>query len=99
MKLVHLADLHIGIRVNEFSMLEDQRYILGQILDVCAEINPDGIVIAGDVYDKSIPAAEAVELLDEFLATLAGRTIPCWVVSGNNDLAERIAFGSRIMAG
>lgn len=74
-------------------------YILGQILDICAEINPDGIVIPGDVYDKAIPAAEAVELLDAFLATLAGRTIPCWVVSGNHDLAERIAFGSRIMAG
>lgn len=58
MKLVHLADLHIGKRVNEFSLLEDQRYILGQILDICAVINPDGIVIAGDVYDKTIPVAE-----------------------------------------
>lgn len=98
MKLVHLADLHIGKRVNEFSLLEDQRYILGQILDICAVINPDGIVIAGDVYDKTIPVAEAVELLDEFLTDLVRRGIPCWVVSGNHDSAERIAFGSRIMA-
>ncbi|MEQ8200102.1 MAG: exonuclease SbcCD subunit D [Syntrophomonadaceae bacterium] len=99
MKLIHLADLHIGRRVNEFSLLEDQKHILGQILNICAEINPDGMVIAGDVYDKTIPAAEAVELLDEFLTELAGRHIPCWVVSGNHDSAERIAFGSRIMAG
>ena len=99
MKLIHLADLHLGRRVNEFSLLEDQRYILEQILDVCTETSPDGIVIAGDVYDKTIPAAEAVELLDEFLTTLAQRGIPCWVVSGNHDSSERIAFGSRIMAG
>lgn len=54
MKLIHLADLHIGRRVNEFSLLEDQKYILEQILDVCTESNPDGIVIAGDVYDKTV---------------------------------------------
>ena len=99
MKLIHLADLHLGRRVNEFSLLEDQKYILEQILDVCTETSPDGIVIAGDVYDKTIPAAEAVELLDEFLTTLAQRGTPCWVVSGNHDSAERIAFGSRIMGG
>lgn len=99
MRLIHLADLHIGRRVSEFSLLEDQRYILEQILEICADTQPDGILIAGDVYDKTIPSAEAVELLDEFLTSLAERQIPCWVVSGNHDSAERIAFGARIMAG
>lgn len=99
MKFVHIADLHIGKRIYEYSLLEDQRYILSQILSVCDEIKPDGILIAGDVYDKSIPPAEAVELLDEFLTSMAERTIPCWVISGNHDSAERLAFGSRIMAG
>lgn len=98
MRFIHLADLHIGRRVNEFSLLDDQKHILQQILEICVEIQPDGLVIAGDVYDKTIPAAEAVELLDEFLTEVAGLCIPCWVVSGNHDSAERIAFGSRIMA-
>ncbi len=98
MRLLHLADLHIGRRVNESSLLDDQKHILQQILDICSEKQPDGLVIAGDVYDKTIPAAEAVELLDEFLTEVAGRRVQCWVVSGNHDSAERIAFGSRIMA-
>ncbi len=97
-KLIHIADLHIGKRIYEYSLLEDQRCILEQILDICEELKPDGILIAGDVYDKSIPTAEAVELLDEFLTSIAGRGIPCWVISGNHDSAERLAFGSRIMA-
>ncbi len=99
MKLIHIADLHIGKRINEFSLLEDQQYILGQIVNICDDIKPDGILIAGDVYDKSIPTAEAVELLDEFLTSISERGIPCWVISGNHDSAERIAFGARIMAG
>ena len=70
MKLLHISDLHIGKRVNEFSMLEDQAHILAQILDIAAEEQPDAVLIAGDVYDKTVPPAEAVELLDDFLFRL-----------------------------
>ena len=72
MKLIHLSDLHIGKRVNEFSMAEDQKYILNQILEIIDREQPDCVVIAGDVYDKSIPSAEAVQILDDFLTRLAG---------------------------
>ena len=99
MKLMHLSDLHIGKRVNEFSLLEDQKYILHQMLQIADEIKPHGILIAGDVYDKSMPAAETVELFDEFLTLIAERSIPCFVISGNHDSPERIAFGARIMSG
>jgi len=67
MKLFHLSDLHIGKRVNEFSMLEDQKYILGQILKAAKEYQPEGIILAGDIYDKPVPAAEAVQVFDDFL--------------------------------
>ena len=99
MKLMHFADLHIGKRVNEFSMLEDQKYILIKILNTIDGYKPDGILIAGDIYDKSIPSAEAVELFDEFITGIAERSIPCFVISGNHDSPERIAYGSRIMKG
>ena len=98
MKLIHLSDLHIGKRVNEYSMLEDQQYILGQILDVIDAEKPDGVLIAGDVYDKAVPSAEAVELFDDFLYRLAQRDLKVFVISGNHDSPERIAFGSRIMS-
>ena len=98
MKLIHLSDLHLGKRVNEFSMLEDQRYILGEILKVVDREQPQGVIIAGDVYDKSVPPTEAVALLDDFLAALAGRAVPVFLISGNHDSPERIAFGGRLMA-
>lgn len=97
MKILHLSDLHIGKRVNEFSMLEDQRYILLKILEIIDEKNVDAVIIAGDVYDKTVPSAEAVELFDSFLTKLASRELAVFVISGNHDSAERIAFGSRIM--
>ncbi len=97
MKLLHLADLHIGKRVNEFSMLEDQIYILHQILDIARERRPDGVLIAGDVYDKTIPSAEAVTVLDGFLTSLADLHIPVFVVPGNHDSAERLGFGSHLL--
>ena len=97
MKLIHLSDLHLGKRVNEFSMLEDQKYILREILGIIEAEQPDGVIIAGDVYDKAIPPAEAVALLDEFLVRLAGMKQEVFVISGNHDSAERIAFGSRLM--
>ena len=97
MKLIHLSDLHLGKRVNEYSMLEDQEYILKKIINVIDDEKPDGVIIAGDVYDKSIPSAEAVQLFDDFLVQLAKRSLKVFVISGNHDSPERIAFGSRIM--
>jgi len=97
MKFMHLSDLHIGKRVNEFSMLEDQKYILARILKIAADLRPDTVLITGDIYDKSIPPAEAVEMFDEFLTRLAQMKLPCFVISGNHDSPERIAFGARIM--
>lgn len=97
MKLFHLSDLHIGKRVNEFSMIEDQKYILKRILDLAEEENPDGIILAGDIYDKQIPSAEAVQVFDEFITRLAGRAIPVFIISGNHDSAERLAFGGRLL--
>ena len=97
MKLFHLSDLHIGKRVNEFSMIEDQKYILKRILDLAEEEKPDGIILAGDIYDKQIPSAEAVQGFDEFITRLAGRAIPVFIISGNHDSAERLAFGGRLL--
>ena len=97
MKLFHLSDLHIGKRVNEFSMIEDQKYILKRILDLAEEEKPDGIILAGDIYDKQIPSAEAVQVFDEFITRLAGRGIPVFIISGNHDSAERLAFGGRLL--
>lgn len=97
MKFIHLSDLHLGIRVNDFSMSEDQRYILDRILDIIDSEAPDGIIIAGDIYDKSMPPAEAVAMFDDFISSIADRKIKTFIISGNHDSAERIAFGSRIM--
>lgn len=99
MKLIHLSDLHIGKRVNEFSMLEDQKYILAQILDIVRKEQADGVILAGDVYDKPIPPAEAVSVLDDFLTRLADWGIAVFLISGNHDSAERIAFGAQLMDG
>ena len=97
MKIIHLSDLHLGKRVNEFSMLEDQQFILTKIINIIDEQKPDGVIIAGDVYDKSVPSAEAVELFDDFLVRLSKRDLKVFVISGNHDSAERIAFGGRLM--
>lgn len=97
MKLIHLSDLHLGKRVNEFSMLQDQQYILTEILQIIDREKPDGVMIAGDVYDKSVPSAEAVALLDDFLVRLAKRDLQVFLISGNHDSPERMAFGGRLM--
>ena len=98
MKFIHLSDLHIGKKVNGFSMLEDQQDILfKKILPIVDEEKPDCIIIAGDVYDKSIPPSEAVGLLDEFLVKLAERNLQVFIISGNHDSAERLAFGNRLI--
>lgn len=97
MKLLHLADLHLGKRVNGFSMLEDQRYILDRILDVVDAEAPQAVLIAGDVYDRSVPPEEAVDLFDDFLVGLSRRGVQVYIISGNHDSAERVAFGGRLM--
>ena len=97
MKLIHLSDLHLGKRVHEFSMHEEQQAILEQILTVIDSEKPDGVLIAGDIYDKSVPPAEAVMLFDDFLVNLSKRNLQVFIISGNHDSPERIAFGARIM--
>lgn len=96
MKYFHLSDLHIGKRVNEYSMIEDQEYILQQILSYIDEEQPNGILLAGDLYDKSVPSAEAVTVFDQFLVELTRRNIPVFAISGNHDSPERIAFGREL---
>ena len=97
MKFVHLADLHIGKRVHEYNMLEEQRHILGEILRVIEEERPDAVLIAGDVYDKAVPSAEAVELFDDFLCSLAETGAETFILSGNHDSPERIAYAGRLI--
>ena len=97
MKLIHLSDLHLGKRVNNFPMLEDQAYILERVLEIIDGEQPDAVLIAGDVYDKTVPSAEAVALLDDFLVKLADRSLPVLLISGNHDSPERLSFGGRLM--
>lgn len=97
MKFFHLSDLHIGKRVNEFSMIEDQGYILDQIVELIKDEEPEAVLIAGDVYDKPLPPAEAVRLFDDFLYALSETGAEVMIISGNHDSAERLSFGSRIM--
>ena len=97
MKFIHLSDLHLGKRVNEFSMIEDQAYILKKILGIIRDEEPDGVLIAGDIYDKSIPSVEAVGLFDDFLKRLAGQKVPVFIISGNHDSPERLAFGAELI--
>ena len=98
MKLIHLSDLHLGKRVNDVSMLEDQHFILQQILGIIDDETPDCVLIAGDVYDRSVPSAEAVALLDDFLFRLSQRKLQVFLISGNHDSPERVAFGGRLLA-
>lgn len=94
---MHISDLHIGKRVNEFSMLEDQKYIFNEIIDIAVEQKVEGVIIAGDVYDKSVPSADAVDVFDDFLTDIARKDLPVFIISGNHDSPERLDFGSRIM--
>ena len=97
MKLMHLSDLHLGKRLNEFSLIEDQEYILNTILGIVDAEKPDAVLIAGDIYDKAVPSVEAVSLFDDFLVRLAQRRLHIFIISGNHDSPERIAFGSRLL--
>ncbi len=97
MKFLHLSDLHIGKRLREQSLIDDQKYILDEILKIAADEKPDGIIIAGDIYDKSVPSAEAVSLFDSFITRLSEMKLKVYAISGNHDSAERIAFGASLM--
>ena len=98
MKFMHLSDLHLGKRVNEFSMIEDQEYILKQILEIADREAVEVVLISGDVYDKPIPPVEAVRLLDQFLVDLGKRHLPVFLISGNHDSVQRLSFGNRLLA-
>lgn len=98
MRFLHLADLHLGKSVNGFHMIEDQKYILDQILHTISDAHIDGVFICGDVYDRSIPGTEAVELLDDFLTKLKSLRVRVFIISGNHDSSERLGFGGRLFA-
>ena len=97
MKLIHLSDLHIGKRVNDFSMIEDQKYILDEIIKIIDDELPQGVLIAGDVYDKSTPSEEAVRVFDAFLSKLAARDLEVFIISGNHDSAAKLSFASSLI--
>ncbi len=98
MKFLHLGDLHLGKTLFDFDLVEDQRYILDQILCIAEKESVDGVLIAGDVYDKSVPSEAATKLLDYFLIELTKREIKVFMVSGNHDSDERLNYGSTLFA-
>ncbi len=97
MKFLHLSDIHLGKRVNEYSMLDEQKYILDNIIDIAENEKVEAIIIAGDVYDRNMPPAEAVTLLNDFITKLYDDKISTFIIGGNHDSAERLSFGSKIM--
>lgn len=98
MRIAHTSDLHIGKRLHEHSLLDDQEKILDEILEIIIREKVETLIIAGDVYDKSTPATEAVRLFDDFICKLKDRNIKLLCISGNHDSMERISYGSRIMS-
>ena len=97
MKVLHVSDLHIGKRVNGMSMLDDQRYILRQILDIAEKRQVSVLLIAGDVYDKASPSAEAVTVFDAFLTDAVAAGLRVLAIPGNHDSAERIAYAQGLL--
>ena len=98
MKIIHTSDWHIGKIVNEFSMIDDQKYILKELLELIDKEQPTALIIAGDIYDRSIPPVEAVELLNDTLSTLViDKKIKVLAISGNHDSGERLSFGNKIL--
>lgn len=98
MRFLHLADLHIGKQVNGFSLFEDQRHVLGQVLALLEEREVDALLIAGDLYDKAAPSAEAVSCVDWFISEVAARGVAVVAIAGNHDSAERVAYGRALLA-
>lgn len=97
MRFLHISDLHIGKVVNDFSMLEEQKLILDQLVSLAAENKVDALIIAGDIYDRAIPPGEAVSLFDQFLTKLSDQGIQIIMISGNHDSPERISFGEHLL--
>lgn len=97
MRFIHLADLHIGKRVNGFLLIDEQKYILNKILNNIAKHKPDVIIIAGDIYDRYVPSSSAIELFDDFFTSLAETSIPVLIIAGNHDAPERLTFAKRIL--
>lgn len=99
MKFFHLSDLHIGKQLHRYNLKEDQQVILKEVITYAKELRPDAIVIAGDIYDKSVPSAEAVNVFDEFLTDLSEITpeIPILIISGNHDSPDRLKYASEIL--
>ena len=97
MKLFHISDLHLGKRLNEFSLIKDQEHILDQILKLSDELKPDGIIIAGDIYDRAAPSAEAINLFSSFLTMISERKLKLFAISGNHDSPERVSYGGKIL--
>ncbi len=97
MRFLHTSDLHLGKRLHEFSLSEDQRYILQQIARVAKEQAVDAVLISGDIYDRPVPSAEAVQLFDQFMTTLVKNGHMVFAINGNHDSAERLAFGAQLM--
>ena len=98
MRLLHIADLHIGKRVCEFSMVDDQRHILTQVLDLLRGGTVDALLVAGDLYDKPSPSSEAVSVVDWFFDEVAQSGVPAVVVPGNHDSAERVGYAAASLA-
>ena len=96
MKFLHLGDLHLGKSLGDFDLIEDQKYILDQIMDIAKNESVDAMLIAGDVYDKAIPSEAATRLLDSFLSRLAKEGITVFMISGNHDSDDRLNYGSRL---
>lgn len=97
MKFIHMADLHLGKHIDQFSLLEDQKYIFNQIFEIIKNEKPQALLMSGDIYDKPIPPVEAIGILDAFLSKLAREKIPVLIISGNHDSPDRLSFGSTLM--
>lgn len=98
MKILHLSDLHFGKRLNNFSLLEDQYHVNRQIFKLAKDTHIEAVIIAGDVFDRQIPSAGAVQLFDDFLNFWAELNLPVFIISGNHDSAERLSFGAHIFS-
>lgn len=99
MKFIHLSDLHIGKQLHHYNLKEDQEHILGEVISYVEDLHPNAVVIAGDIYDKSVPSAEAVALFDDFLTHLSSiePKVTVMIVAGNHDSAQRLDYASRIL--
>ena len=99
MRFFHLSDLHIGKQLHHYNLKEDQTAVLDEITAYAKELHPDAVIIAGDIYDKSVPSAEAVTIFDEFLTGLSEivPAIPVLIISGNHDSAERLQYAAGIL--